>query len=110
MELQSHEENGVVVIKMLGKLDTNTTPSAEDSISTLYDDGTTKMLINFVELDYISSAGLRLLLATARKLKAAGGELRVCSLNAVVREVFDISGFASILNVFASEADGLANF
>ena len=110
MDVQSREEQGVVVVKMRGKLDTNTTPSAEDSISALCDSGATKMLISLAELDYISSAGLRLLLATAKKLKATGGELRVCSLNKTVQEVFEISGFDSILNVRATEGDGLANF
>ena len=109
MDVQSREDNGVVVVVMRGKLDTNTTPSAEDSISALCDRGATKMLINLAELDYISSAGLRLLLATAKKLKATGGVLRVCSLNNTVQEVFEISGFGSILNVHATELDGLAN-
>ena len=110
MDVESRDENGVVVVNLRGKLDTNTTPSAEDSISALCDRGATKMLINLAELDYISSAGLRLLLATAKKLKASGGELRVCSLNNTVQEVFDISGFGSILNVQVTEVDGLANF
>jgi anti-anti-sigma regulatory factor len=49
------------------------------------------------KLDFISSAGLRVLLATAQELKLDGGELRVCSLNESIKEVFDISGFSALL-------------
>jgi len=66
--------------------------------------------VNLEKLDYISSAGLRVLLATAKKLKAIGGELRVCSLNEIVTEVFDISGFDLILTVLPSESEALDGF
>jgi anti-anti-sigma factor len=90
-----------------GKLDTNTTPAAEGEINALLDAGASKLLINFEQLSYISSSGLRLLLATAKKLKASGGDLKVCSLNEMATEVFEVSGFSSILNVFDSEQDAL---
>ena len=66
--------------------------------------------MNLEKLDYISSAGLRVLLATAKKLKAIGGELRVCSLNEIVTEVFDITGFDLILTVLPSESEALDGF
>jgi anti-anti-sigma factor len=50
------------------------------------------------------------LLATAKKLKGTGGDLKICGLNPTVQEVFDISGFGSILNVAKSEADALSAF
>jgi anti-anti-sigma factor len=61
-------------------------------------------------LDYISSAGLRVLLATAQKLQAEDGALRVCNLNETVQEVFDISGFSTILSVFKTETEALNEF
>ena len=66
--------------------------------------------MNFEKLDYISSAGLRVLLAAAKQLKGIDGELRICSLNEVVREVFDISGFTTIFKVFGSESEALDGF
>ncbi|MEO8329077.1 MAG: STAS domain-containing protein, partial [Candidatus Nanopelagicales bacterium] len=59
------------------------------------------------ELDYISSAGLRVLLGAAKKLRASGGTLGMFGLNQSVREVFDISGFSAILSVYPSEAEAL---
>lgn len=110
MDIDSRQEGAALVVALKGKLDTNTTPPTEQALQEFRDGGTSKMLIDFTNLDYISSAGLRLLLATAKGLKSAGGELRVCSLNKTVKEVFDISGFAAILNVYDSEEEGLADF
>ena len=72
--------------------------------------GAQKILVNFEKLEYISSAGLRVLLTTAKQLKAVDGELRVSGLNEIVKEVFDISGFMTILKVFGSESEALEDF
>jgi anti-anti-sigma factor len=107
MDISTRDEGDTTVIVLNGKLDTNTSATAEGEINSLLDAGTNKLLINFEQLTYISSSGLRLLLATAKKLKASGGELKVCSLNEMATEVFEVSGFSSILNVFDSEQDAL---
>jgi anti-sigma B factor antagonist len=76
----------------------------------LIEAGENRFLVNFEKLDYISSSGLRVLLAAAKQLKGTDGELRICSLNEVVREVFDISGFTTIFKVFGSESEALVGF
>ncbi len=110
MEVTVKEVNEVSVLSFEGNLDTNTAPQAQEQIDQLIDGGSSKILINFNELNYISSAGLRVLLATAKKLKATSGDLKICGLNQTVQEVFDISGFSSILSVVATEEDALAAF
>ena len=110
MEVTVKEVNEVNVMAFEGNLDTNTAPQAQAQIDQLIDGGSSKILINFNDLNYISSAGLRVLLATAKKLKAASGDLKICGLNQTVQEVFDISGFSSILSVVATEEDALAGF
>jgi anti-sigma B factor antagonist len=110
MEVTVKEVNEVSVLSFEGNLDTNTAPQAQEQIDQLIDSGSSKILINFNELNYISSAGLRVLLATAKKLKATSGDLKICGLNQTVQEVFDISGFSSILSVVATEEDALAGF
>ena len=107
MEITVRDEGDTKVVMLSGKMDTNTTPAAEDEINALLDAGASKVLINFDQLRYISSSGLRLLLALAKRLKGSGGDLKVCALNEMATEVFEVSGFGSILNVFASEADAL---
>ena len=110
MEIISSEVNNINVLKFTGNLDTNTAPEAENQVNALLEDGATKILIDFKDLNYISSAGLRVLLATAKKMMTTGGTLKICSLNKTVQEVFDISGFSTILSLEANETDALNAF
>ena len=110
MEINTRDENDVKIVSFDGELDTSTSPGAEAHLNELRAGGTQKILLNFEKLDFISSAGLRVLLATAQKLKGSGGGFRICSLNPDVKEVFDISGFSTLLMVFENEAKGLSGF
>lgn len=110
MQISIKTADKVKVLKFKGKLDTQTSPEAQEQMTELIEKGAKKILVNFGKLDYISSAGLRILLVAAKQLKSAGGELRLCSLNEVVKEVFDISGFTTIFKVFDSETDALEGF
>ncbi|BHH83440.1 STAS domain-containing protein [Desulforhopalus sp. 52FAK] len=110
MNIETRDENGVAVVLLTGEMDTMTSPEAEKFLGNLQQEGKNKILLNLEKLDFISSAGLRVLLATAQNLKGEGGELRVSNLNPDVKEVFDISGFSTLLMVFENEAKGLANF
>ena len=110
MNISIKESGDVRILSFQGNLDTNTSPEAESQINGLIDGGAQKLLVNFENLDYISSAGLRVLLATAKKLKGNGGDLKICCLNQTVQEVFDISGFVTILSVTSSEEEALGAF
>jgi anti-anti-sigma factor len=110
MKIDMHDEGDVKVVRFEGKLDTNTTPEAEVRLGEILEQGARKIVIDFEDLDFVSSAGLRILLATAKKLGACGGALRVCSLNETVRDIFDISGFSTLLRVFDDEQEALAGF
>jgi len=110
MNIASRDEGGITIVGFEGKLDTGTSPDAESHLKQVLDDGAQKVLVDFGKLDFISSAGLRVLLATAKRLETGGGQLRICGLNEVVYEIFEISGFSTILSVFDSEQDALAGF
>ena len=110
MKIETRESQGIQIVSFEGNLDTNTSPEAESKINELIDAGEQKLLVNFEQLNFISSAGLRVLLATVKKLNASGGELRICSLNPTVQEVFDISGFVTILSVKSTEEEALLSF
>lgn len=100
----------VDVVRIEGKLDTESFREAQTQITQLIEGGARKVLVNMKTLDYISSAGLRVLLIAAKLLKEKKGELRISNLNSVVQEVFEISGFSTIFNVFKSEAEALQDF
>ncbi len=118
MDITTRTQNGVTLVAFAGKLDSNTSPQAQQALDAMLAGGARKMVVDFTALDYISSAGLRVLLGTAKRLSAAGagsaagggGGLRLFGLNDTIREVFDISGFSTILAVFATEADALKGF
>ncbi len=110
MQMSVKTANEVKVLAFEGSLDTQTSPNVQAQLTQLIEGGDKKILVNFEKLQYISSAGLRVLLAAAKQLKTTDGELRICSLNEVVKEVFDISGFDRILPISASESEALEGF
>jgi len=110
MQISIKSADEVKVLEFEGHLDTQTSPDAQEQMTELIEKGERKILVHFGKLDYISSAGLRILLIAAKQLKAADGEMRLCCLNEVVKEVFDISGFTTIFNVFGSETEALEGF
>lgn len=98
MEIRESREGGVVVIEPVGKLDTKTSMDFEKKIVDLLTAGERRFVVDFGELEYISSAGLRVLLMLGKKA-GASGSLVLCSLNKSVRDVFDIAGFTSIFKI-----------
>ena len=108
MEINTRSQQGVTVVTVAGKLDSITSPQAQQALDAILATGGRKVVLDFTALDYISSAGLRVLLGAAKRLQGAGSALRLFGLNDSVREVFQISGFSTILSVYPTEADALA--
>ena len=90
MQLSTSSSGEVTVGKIEGSLDTQTSSEAHGELDRLMDEGSRKLLLDFSSLDYISSAGLRVLLAVAKRLAPDEGEMRICNPNDVVNEVFEI--------------------
>ena len=109
MEIIQRNSGNVSIVGIVGNLDTSTSPEAEKVIMECIDGGCTKLLINLEKTAYVSSSGLRVMLASAKKLKKIG-ELRITNLNDTIQEVFDISGFSTILNVDTTEEEALKKF
>ena len=110
MNITTRDVNDVKVVAIEGELDLDSSAEAEKQLTQMREDGIKKMLLDLEKLEFISSAGLRVMLATAQELKAAGGDLRVCNLNETVKEVFEVSGFNTLLMVLDNEAKALAGF
>jgi anti-anti-sigma factor len=104
MELKQREENGVVIVSLTGRLDAASAPDAETELEKLSTENA-RLLINLRELEYISSAGLRVLLVTAKTVRRKGGRLCLCAMIESVNEVFEISGFSSIFDIAETEED-----
>ena len=96
------EENGKEITLMpAGRLDTVTAPQLETEINACIARAETKNLIlDFQDLAYLSSAGLRILLAAHKAfMKRAGGKMTICHVNETIQEIFEVTGFMDILNI-----------
>lgn len=110
MQITTRQSEDVLVVDMSGSLDTSTSGAAYDEMVSIAQSGNSKVLVNLKDMDYISSAGLRVLLTAAKLLKTARGEMRLCHPNEVVREVIETSGFNALLRVHDTEIDAHVAF
>ena len=108
MEIQIRESGAACVVVVAGKLDTLSAGDYEKAMNQLIAQGKTRFVVDFSELSYISSAGLRVLLATAKKLKPLGGLAVFANLQGNVQEVFEMTGFSTILGLHDSVDAALA--
>jgi anti-anti-sigma factor len=107
VEITVRDEQGSVVVCVAQRLDASTTPEFEKKCAEIISPARSHMVFDFTNLEYISSAGLRSILATAKKLQAIGGGLSLCGLSGLVEEVISVSGFDRVLPVYASVDDAL---
>lgn len=97
METRIQKEKGITIISVKGRMDAVSSPGFEKQLLDLMDRGQKDFVIDLGELEYISSAGLRVILGTVNKLKEMKGRLFLCALKDMVREIFEISGFAALV-------------
>jgi anti-anti-sigma factor len=110
MEIQSKVEKGFTALTIKGRLDAVSAPAAEAGINTAIESGASNLVLNLSGLEYVSSAGLRVLLVTAKKLSRQNGKIILCGLQDTVKEVLTISGFLSIFQVATDEAEAAKSF
>jgi len=110
MKVVIRDSGDVKIIDIEGELDSNSSDEAQEHITQLLDQGVNKIIINLKKLEFISSAGLRVLLLTAKNLKKNGGELRICNTNDQAQTIFGIGGFDTIFVIFNAESDALLDF
>ena len=97
MQIDQLKEGTILTMKVSGRLDTMTAPQLENEI-TGHLDGITEFIMDFSDLKYISSAGLRVLLVTTKMMKGKG-RFVIRNINETVKEIFEVTGFMDILNV-----------
>lgn len=98
MEIEILQENGTVTVNIAGRVDTVTAPELEKGVKPYIGEGV-EMVFNCGKMDYISSSGLRVVLATHKQVTATGGKFMVTNLNAEVKSVFDLTGFSRIITL-----------
>jgi len=97
MKITKKQDGSALVIALEGRLDTTTAPDLEKELKTSLD-GVTDLTLDLTNLDYISSAGLRVLLST-HKTMMKQGQMKLTNASDIVKEVFDVTGFSDILTI-----------
>lgn len=107
MEIVEAKKSGVVVLSVSGRVDASNAPTLEQKILAVIGAGEKRLVLDCAHLEYVSSAGLRVLLVAAKRL-SSDGKLGLAALNNQIRDVFDIAGFSSILQIYRTEDEAIA--
>lgn len=106
--IETAKKESAVVLTVKGRLDAATAPEFITSCDCLIAAGDTCLIADLGQLEYISSAGLRSILATAKKLKGLQGQISFCNLSGMVKDVFNISGFTTMFTIYDTLNEALA--
>ena len=110
MELIEKNTEKCLIIGINGRLDTINYSILEKRLMELLDQNTNRILINCSQMDYVSSSGLRIVLMALKRITMAKGKFALCSLQENIREIFEISGFTTIFEIYPNEEDALRVF
>ena len=113
LTVTSYEKAGITFVKMKGSLASTTATQGEEELKKILDGGATKVVVNLAELDYIASAGLRVLLLASKALGKAHGWLMISESKGMVREAIETGmgyGFAPLIRLFNTDEEAMAAF
>jgi anti-anti-sigma factor len=108
MEIQKERVGDAYVVSANGRLDGIYSIAFAKEVGELIDGTNLKILIDFAEIDFVTSAGIRAVLLLIKKAKASGAVFALCGVNKQVREVLDVTGLAPIITIHPGRPEGLA--
>ena len=97
MTIESKKDKDKLTLTVTGRIDSSTAPQFEKTLQESYD-GITQLVFDFQKLEYISSAGLRVLLSAQKKMNQQGS-MKIMNVSEAIMEIFALTGFTSILNI-----------
>ena len=107
MEITHRVENNILTFAIAGRLDAATAPIAEETIKKTLEENTKRLLFDLSALEYLSSGGLRVILGAAKEMRRREGKVALAGLNQYVYEIFDVSGFTSMIPIKDTVEEGL---
>ncbi|MBD3167561.1 anti-sigma factor antagonist [bacterium] len=110
MQIQGVKENDIFFFSIMGRLDTQTYTDAEKQMMAWIEAGNTKMIGDLSDLEFISSAGLRVLLYAAKTLNQQGGKMVLFGVNDQVNEVFEVTGISNVIDITTSKDGAFSLF
>ena len=110
MLLKKIEHPDAAIFHIKGRLDSISTPELEQRVAICLDQGSKNLILDFSELDYINSAGLRVLVMSYQRLVPLGGQVMVCGAKDYIAEIFDISGYNRIFLMYPDLDQAIRTF
>jgi len=107
MDINHMKEGEIEIITVNGRLDAATAPVADKVVKKILEGDCSRMLFDFSALDYLGSGGLRVILAAIKELRRKEGQVVLCSLPNFVKEIFEVSGFNSMVPIAKSLESGI---
>ena len=101
-------QEGTVVVSVGGRIDSGNAGDFGQRLVTLFERGEPRVLVDFAELLYLTSAGFRALLVAMDAAEAKGAALRLCAMPPAVRELFEMGGLLDLFEIFASQSEALS--
>ena len=98
LNITKKQEGGALTVALEGRLDTNTAPDFQNEVEPMLS-GISDLTLDLEKLDYISSAGLRVLLVFEQEMEAQDKTMQLCHVNEIIHDVFDVTGFLEILTI-----------
>jgi anti-anti-sigma factor len=108
VDLRQDTTRGVTVLDVIGRVDSTTAPTLQERLAVAFAEPRAKVLVDFAKLDYISSAGFRVLLLAAKRAEEAGCRFVLCSVSGKVRQLFELGGFLDLFSIAPTREEGLA--
>ena len=108
MEIEETTVGGVLVLAVSGRIDTETAPALHARLAERVASDPRDVLLDFCDVIYVSSSGLRVLMMTAKALRVQQRRLVIAAVHEIVFQVFEINGFATLLSFAPTRAAGLA--
>jgi anti-anti-sigma factor len=109
-DIKEEKIGEVLVLRITGRLDALSSPVAEKKVLDLIHRGNIKLVLDLGGVTYLSSAGMRMLLSTTKKLNVVSGHFAVCSMRSNVLDLLKMSGFDHLLELFKTEEEALRHF
>jgi len=108
--------NRVDLLEVSGRVDAATAPRLKQQIDALFDEGRYRIVLDLAKLEYVSSPGLRVLIEARKRAREwkitdlEGGDIRIANLPPKIKEVFDLTGFTSLFELYGDTVEAVGSF
>ena len=110
MEIIEEIQDGIKIFRLMGRLDSNTSQELEDELFRAISEGSNKIIVDFENLDYISSAGLHVVFEAHRRILREDGQVILCSMQKHIREIFKTAGIDDFVLILDNMDQALETF